>query len=328
MEYRIIEKDGRRISVFNILMYWMTERQNIFWKRLNGEPAPWSDDEIFQAYKFTNVYRLLDRSSQFMLKNVIYDGNDWNEEDMIFRIMLYKFFNLPFTWEYMQEHFYNNLICLEWYDKDEFKSCLDKLTDNDVTIYSNAYMMTGAKTYGSDIKHHNHFEMFDMFFKSGKIPFVQEIMKSKSLKQLYKNLLRAKYVGPFLAMQLATDLNYSPLFDFNPDSFVIAGPGAKRGLQKLHKTIPDGTKYEDLIEDVMHDFDVHIRGHSFIGLEKDDGEAILPSLMDIQNCLCELDKYMRAYDPSIGTTDSRTRIKNTFKPTGDIEKPFIPPKWR
>jgi len=328
MEYRHIKfDDNKSVSSFLVFMDWIAKRQSIFWKRVHGEDPPWTKDSILSQYKFTNVYRVLDRSTQFMLKNVIYDSS-WNEEDIIFRVMLYKFFNLPNTWMQLIEDLDDD-ISVDTFDKEEYKEILDIMTNYGGAIYSNAYMMTGAKSYGSDIKHHNHMEMFDMFFKSGKIPFVKEIMKSKSLDQLYKNLLRAKYVGPFLAMQLATDLNYSPLFDFDQDSFVIAGPGAVRGLQKLYEEIPKGTKYEDLLEDVMHDFDSHYNRVQFIPLKADNGNTILPSIMDIQNCMCEFDKYMRVFAPHVVTSgvNARQRIKNTFKPTGKIEEPFLPPKW-
>jgi hypothetical protein len=67
-------------------LYWISERMNIFWKRLHGEQQPWTDDDVFQDNKFTNVYRILDRESQFLLKSVI--SGDYSPEDLIFRIIL------------------------------------------------------------------------------------------------------------------------------------------------------------------------------------------------------------------------------------------------
>ncbi|MEO8686056.1 MAG: nucleotide kinase domain-containing protein [Devosia sp.] len=57
--------------------YWRfaAERQRIFFKRLNGGVYPWSEDPILNEYKFTNVYRAADRVSQYLIKNVIYDGD-------------------------------------------------------------------------------------------------------------------------------------------------------------------------------------------------------------------------------------------------------------
>ena len=57
-------------EVYDLYWYFACERQNIFWKKLNGEEAPWTDDKILKTYKFCNSYRVNDRVSQYLLKNV------------------------------------------------------------------------------------------------------------------------------------------------------------------------------------------------------------------------------------------------------------------
>ena len=61
----------KRQKVYDLYWYFACERQNIFLKKLNGESAPWTDDKILQEYKFCNSYRINDRVSQYLLKNVI-----------------------------------------------------------------------------------------------------------------------------------------------------------------------------------------------------------------------------------------------------------------
>ena len=61
----------KRQEVYDLYWYFACERQNIFWKKLNGEEAPWTDDEILKTYKFCNSYRVNDRVSQYLLKNVV-----------------------------------------------------------------------------------------------------------------------------------------------------------------------------------------------------------------------------------------------------------------
>lgn len=43
-------------------LYWRfaTERQAIFFARLEGQPSPWTSDPVLQAYRFTNAYRASD----------------------------------------------------------------------------------------------------------------------------------------------------------------------------------------------------------------------------------------------------------------------------
>jgi hypothetical protein len=61
----------KRQKVYDLYWYFACERQNIFLKKLNGESAPWTDDKILQEYKFCNSYRINDRVSQYLLKNVV-----------------------------------------------------------------------------------------------------------------------------------------------------------------------------------------------------------------------------------------------------------------
>ena len=95
----------KRQEIYDLYWYFAWERQNIFWKKLNGEEAPWTDDNILQQYKFCNSYRVNDRVSQYLLKNVIYNGNIYEDEDMLFRIILFKLFNKEATWELLVNEF-------------------------------------------------------------------------------------------------------------------------------------------------------------------------------------------------------------------------------
>lgn len=67
----------KRQEVYDLYWYFAAERQNIFYNKLNGMEEPWTDDPILQEYKFCNAYRASDRVSQYLLKNVIYNGNKY-----------------------------------------------------------------------------------------------------------------------------------------------------------------------------------------------------------------------------------------------------------
>ena len=91
----------KRDDVYDTFWYFAYERQNIWYKKLNGEKPPYTEDKILQEYKFCNAYRVLDRVSQYMLKNVIYNGKYYSPKDMLFRILLFKIFNKEDTWEFL-----------------------------------------------------------------------------------------------------------------------------------------------------------------------------------------------------------------------------------
>jgi hypothetical protein len=105
----IREKEvGLSDEILRLYWYWAAERQRIFFARLAGRPEPYTDDPILQEYKFTNAYRASDRVSQYLIRNVIYpqDGIEYTPEDMIFRILLFKRFNLISTWQRVEKHFF------------------------------------------------------------------------------------------------------------------------------------------------------------------------------------------------------------------------------
>jgi len=96
-----------RDQIFQYYFYFMQERMKIFWNKYESYSPPWTDDPILNAYKFTNVYRASDRVSQYLIKEVIYKNiNDFNEKDILFRILFFKIFNKIETWEYIE----NNII--------------------------------------------------------------------------------------------------------------------------------------------------------------------------------------------------------------------------
>ena len=208
------------------LFYWCCERMNIFWKRYNGEQQPWTSDEILQQYKFTNVYRVLDRSSQYMLRNVIYNGREYSREDMFFRILLYKHFNLPETWDALMTEFGDITYDTGWEDIARF---LDDRIEHEV-IYSNAFMLTGwfyslpeyANIRGAS-KHRGYFEVFRRkIFENGEI---EAFLNATGFEELFYMFKKLEPFSDFMAQQYCLDLNYSPLYDFTENDFVVTGPG-------------------------------------------------------------------------------------------------------
>jgi len=83
--------------------YWRfaAERQEVFFKRWKNARPPWTSDAILSEYKFTNAYRASDRVSQFLIKDVIYQGEQ-SEEELFFRTILFKLFNKIETWRLME----------------------------------------------------------------------------------------------------------------------------------------------------------------------------------------------------------------------------------
>lgn len=63
----------KHIHMFFNMLY---ERQNAWYNRFVAEtPFPWTDDVILANNKFCNTYRILDRNSQWEVRNITLDEN-------------------------------------------------------------------------------------------------------------------------------------------------------------------------------------------------------------------------------------------------------------
>jgi hypothetical protein len=309
---------SRRVVASPVLRsYWhlASERQNVYFRRLSGLSGPWTDDPILRRYRFTNAYRAADRVSQALI-HVIYERAG-KPEDVIFRILLFRFFNKPSTWASLEA------ACGEvsWasFDLDAYSDALDRLMSQGARIYSAAYIIP-PPPFGAARKHRNHLLLIQHMMNSG---LVADVLDARSLEDVYKAIHSYPSLGPFLAYQLTIDLNYSDIIDFDEDDFVVAGPGARSGLAKCFLDT-DGLADEDLIRWMADSQEQQFEQY---GLEFQNLFGRSLKLIDCQNLFCETDKYARAAHPETQGLGNRTRIKQQFSPTAPPEAPFFPPKW-
>lgn len=307
----------KRQEVFDLYWYFACERQNIFWKKINGDPAPWTHDKILQEYKFCNSYRVNDRVSQYLLKNVIYNGNNYNYEDMLFRIILFKLFNKESTWELLSKNFGD--ILLKNFNTKKYSIVLENAISNGTKIYNDAYISCANKAFGYDRKHDNHLALLDKMFNIDKMQ--DKIIKCNTMQDAFNIIKGYPLIGNFMAYQLVTDINYSAFVNWKENEFTVAGPGSLRGIKKCF--IDKGTMTnEDIIKYMyMHQDEEFKR----LNLNfKRIGNRPL-QLIDCQNIFCELDKYCRQALPDLKS--NRTKIKKHYAPKKDKIEYIYPPKW-
>lgn len=300
--------------------YWKftCERQNIFMKRVQGTEYPWTDDEILKKYKFTNTYRASDRVSQYLIKNVIYSFTG-TEEDLIFRILLFKIFNKIETWDFLKDKI--GEIEYKTYSRKKYSNILNELYNSGKRIYSGAYIMASGKSeFGNDRKFENHLDLLEFMLNDS---IALKICKCKSLKELYELLLRYPTLGTFLAYQYAIDINYSNICDFDEMEFVVAGPGAKSGIKKCFKDT-GGLSESDIIRYMAENQEIEFEKRN-LDFKYLWGRKL--QLIDCQNIFCETDKYARVAHPEIIGIFNRNRIKQKYKRNSETIDLFYPPKW-
>lgn len=319
-------------------LYFIQERMNIFWNRLNEEPTT-TEDEVFINNKFTNVYRVLDRSSQYLVKNIINHpkalDNEYSTQDLFWRILLYKHFNLPSTWEYLES-------CLGEITTDtkikDIVYALEALANEGTAIYSNAYMLTCPfmrkesflREYGipqGSPKFAIYLRIYQKDLFESNIMY--DVLKAKTFEQAFNEIKKVLGIADFLAYQYIQDFNYSRLFDFDDNEFCAAGPGTERGVQRVFD-ISGTPDYNKIVKWITTNYSDLVDTYSK-RLNIDLGAKLLPGwdmkVPDFSNCFCETDKLMRQMGvKSDGIKEGR--MKQKFKPSSSpITKFEFPAKW-
>lgn len=272
------------------LKYWIGERYDIFLKRQNAEPKPWSDNKVFQSVYFCNVRREDDRVTRFIRGEYSKHVADPMFE---YNIILSRFLNWPHTLAYIGYQ--------DDHTPDRLNSQLKELAQKG-KIWGGAYVIT---THG---------------MKMDKVDYLTGIvlkyahLAQANLWQLRKRpvqylslwrdeLIQLDGVGPFLTGQVIADLkntrNHACASAVEWWEFVMPGPGSIRGLNWFHHGTDDGpitaTTFLPHFLDVREWVD-------------DNWPSHVPRIcnQDLQNCLCEYDKFMRVTN---GTGRSKRRYE-------------------
>jgi len=295
MSESLIQPDDIRNSLdeksLDLFWQFINKRQRVWSRRvIEGQPSPWTDDNILQEYRFTNVYRELDPGTQYVIQNIL--EADASRQDKILNVMLYRLIGRLETHEYL------GFQSLETFDAAEFEEKLKcRRDDLGETIFTGAYMVSGYNQMGSSDKVENVAALFNEI--TDEKEFFDDMVSTESLEETYK-LIRSRHgFGNFLSYQVLVDLLYpvdyydgDSVLPFSPDDWSTPGPGAQKGLKQL---VTEFNGFDRL--DVMRWLRQNQQQEferldlNFPYLETKDGNRLELSLANIQNCLCEFYKY-------------------------------------
>lgn len=264
---------------------WIVERHNIYKRRLHGEEPPFTDDEILKTYKFTNPFRENDRVTVWMRENWTGPNSEEPDGDIIFNCALFRMIGTP---EFAFEHGWERGWDPEW-----TKRIIKDRLDTGLKTFTGAYIITnqGMKLPKADV-------VVDHFLTplwEARETLAKWFRESLSLQKSHEMLMNFKGWGGggFMSYELVTDLFYTKVLSDATDRYkwANAGPGAKRGLNRLHdRPLKRGMRSQEANKEM------NILMKVVTGMNNNVESNIYPEDIDmrcIEHSLCEWDKYER-----------------------------------
>tara|TARA_R110002051_G_scaffold159926_1_gene231387 strand:- start:8281 stop:9126 length:846 start_codon:yes stop_codon:yes gene_type:complete len=264
----------KTVNMIERFFDFINERHLIFLRKNRKEPFPWTEDPILQKYKFTNVCRENDATTVWFRENIRDPLRD--DKDVVMATIIFRWFNLIQTGKLLIEHNLHR----NW-DSD---ICYTVLQDQPQWV-TGAYII---KTPNGMNKLRGVCWCIDQI-QNNYDKFISDISLSKdSLEKQWQVLLPYPYMGPFMAYEVVTDWRHTWLGDNAKDIMTWAnpGPGAKRGLNRIHDRPLNKQMKNHLFITEMQDL---------LELSSEFIHGQVPSLemRDIEHSLCEFDKYER-----------------------------------
>lgn len=277
------------------LLSYMMER-HLIWKRRfeQGRPFPWTTDAILQKYKFTNVYRDLDRTTQDLLP--MYQTHATNP--LTVRLMnaaVFRYFGFAdmawaIGWQAkhtpVQKGAEVTWLVEPALDIPRIKRIVAKRKSLGLKVFTGAYVVTNAgraepkETVVCDY-------LQGLFRNLANVVQVMENTNSWQHATEALSVLEGFGGSGFMAKETLLDVMLSGWKPKDAATWTPVGPGARRGLNRIHlRPLTKNIKAEQMQEEIR----------TLRGLIMQDWPAGWQPLTahDIQFSLCEYDKYCRA----------------------------------
>jgi hypothetical protein len=280
-------------KMLDLLEHWIVERDAIRAARAAGKPRPWTTDAVLRDNRFCNVRRMDDKVSAWLLDNWYQpaDRQGVSTRTLVIAATLARHLNWIPTLEYVGFPF-------KW-SRSGMANKLHKLQRRDGRVFTGAYIINGGGKGVDKIdavcdRVHHVAGLTDGKFFGGFY----------SMEGAHAVLCGVHGIGSFMAGQIVADLRHTKVLAGANDAFTWAprGPGSTRGLRRLLGFAADQLNrpfneadFLTLLRELFY----------WVGTRTGPRTVFQDrhcELMDLQNCLCEFDKYVR-----IRTGEGRAR---------------------
>ncbi len=243
----------------------------------------WTVDPILQKYRFCNVFREDDRTTEWFKLRVRDPLRHRNE--VIFATIAFRWFNKIETCKILHQQG----LLMDW-DENFVRTRLFGLKP----LVTGAYMI---KTPPAMTKLEGLIWCINNVW-ADRHSLVSDLRNIGDLQKAHERIMRYPYLGAFMAYEIVTDLRHTTVLGDVRESalsWASAGPGAARGLSRLcslegrtdlfgYASARDQAQMQEYMRDLLE-------------------ESCLPSnwprvwptweMRDVEHVSCEVDKYQR-----------------------------------
>lgn len=273
--------------------FWsfVTERMNVWHKRTSGLPAPWSEDEVLQKVRFTNIYRELDRQTihwHGLLKPMENDLELWFLNMMHCRLMC-----RPETVEYVGLLNFN-----EEENKARHQKFLDMLPPKTGSSYN--FAQYESQLMGYQGRHDVLYLHVPKVAKACAKVFTDK--KNAGVVDIVERMVPA-FEGRmrFILTEIVMDAGYQWPEHVNEFDRFHIGPGA----EPLCKAMNKKANPEDVALTLMKHQPFGAEGFPHLEM---NGHKVVLTTAAIEQALCEYRKYLNI------KADMKKSRKRLYKP--------------
>ena len=313
---------------FDAFFRTMYERQ-LIWKRrfIDKQQGPWTTDPIFKTYKFTNVYRELDKNSQYCINKIIKPNVHSSLENLVWKTLVFRLFNNPNTFNQASIIWLDGIPSYDYFEtaKDDYRRFMVSLQDEGQNIFTSAYLIYSSAADGRSRAEY-YTEIVLPKLHSLVETIIDTCMLAAQPEEILTVLKQIPGVADFVAFELYNDMLYINKFTrhilvpFDLNAYVNIGPGSKMGAQLINPSATSKVEIREIMYALLHvaEEQLSILGddylenmpyayYDYIDNSYKVTDKFNFTISNIEHWLCEYSKYARL-----------------FRNTGKKQKKFIP----
>lgn len=269
---------------YDVFVRYLNERELIRIKRVNGEPGPWTNDPILRVFKFTNILRKNDRTTRWLVKNWYDPNRDQPKEILALNCAIARYFG---SIEFCEAVGFQKT----WDPEYLIQVATDRLSRRE-KVFTGAYIITNAgSTDPKQIVVVSQF-LTPLRYQLDRLVAIAET--HNRWQPVAEFLQLQPGIGAFMAKEIALDMILTPVLEDATDKLTWspAGPGAIRGLNRLHDRILNASLTQDKALHEMKSLLAKLQSDNVLA-DYMPKIGVEYGVTDVQFSLCELDKYLR-----------------------------------